>query len=191
MISFAGGIDPTTAQALVESYFNDLKKGNFEKRKIIVNTNSVSVVTKKPIEQMHIGIAYPTFDRNSIYKDTASAIDNVLGGSMSARLFQEVREKRGLAYSVYSYRSVYEETGMHTIYAGVNPKQAEQAYQAVLDVVNAIKKDGITKEEFFRSREQLKSSLLFGCENCNAQMLTYAKNMLFYNQHFYHLIYTD
>ena len=120
---------------------------------------------QKPIEQMHISLAYPSLPRGNEYEDVISAINGVMGGSMSSRLFQEVREKRGLAYSVYSYVSPFTEVGSHIIYAGVNPAQKQLAYDAICEVVSSLKKDGITNEEFLRSREQIKSSMFFSNEN--------------------------
>lgn len=184
IISFAGGIDPQTAQALVETYFGDLEKGEFEERKSVIIGSKKSLVKKKPIEQMHIGLAYPVPPRGGRLEDAISAINSVLGGSMSARLFQEVREKRGLAYSVYSYVSAFQEGGSQIIYAGVNPAQKEQAFEAIEKVVKELKENGVTSDEFLRSREQMKSSMFFSNENSNAQMLLYGKYMLYYNEIF-------
>jgi predicted Zn-dependent peptidase len=103
---------------------------------------------------------------------------------MSARLFQEVREKRGLAYSVYSYVSAFPECSSQNIYAGVNPAHADEAYEAIGEVVKAMKDKGITEEEFLRSREQMKSGMFFSNESSNAQMLLYGKYMLYFNKIF-------
>ena len=184
VISFAGAIDMTTAQALVETYFGNLAKGNFKKRKPTLILNRQSLVTQKTIEQMHIAIAYPALARGDARCDQLTAIDNILGGSMSARLFQEVREKRGLAYSVYSYVSAYNECGTQNIYAGVNPQKAEEAFEAILNVVNDIKHNGFKEEEFLRSREQMKSSLFFRNESTNSQMILYGRYLLDYDELF-------
>jgi predicted Zn-dependent peptidase len=184
VISFAGAIDMTTAQALVETYFGNLAKGNFEKRKPTLILNRQSLVTQKTIEQMHIAIAYPALARGDARCDQLTAIDNILGGSMSARLFQEVREKRGLAYSVYSYVSAYNDCGTQNIYAGVNPQKAEEAFEAILNVVNDIKHNGFKEEEFLRSREQMKSSLFFRNESTNSQMILYGRYLLDYDELF-------
>lgn len=184
VISFAGGIDPQTAQALVESYFGSLEKGNFEARKPQVIKQHQSLITRKPIEQMHIAIAYPSVPRGDEREDIVSALNAILGGSMSARLFQEVREKRGLAYSVYSYISAFPECATQNIYAGVNPAKANQAYEAICDVIKAMKEKGITEDEFMRSREQMKAGMFFSNESSNAQMLLYGKYMLYYNKGF-------
>ena len=184
VISFAGAIDGATAQALVESYFGALDRGAFETRTPKLITARKSLVKTKPIEQMHIAIAYPALPRAHEYEDAVSVINGILGGSMSSRLFQEVRERRGLAYSVYSYVSPFAECGSQIIYAGVNPAEKQSAYDAVCEVVSDIKKNGVTKEEFLRSREQMKSGMFFSNESTNAQMLLYGKNMLYFDKIF-------
>lgn len=178
VISFAGNIDFTTAQALVESYFGDLEKGEFEARTPILTETRQSLVKKKPIEQMHIALCYPALPRGDKNEELISVISGILGGSMSSRLFQEVREKRGLAYSVYSYLSLNKECGVQNIYAGVNPNKYEEAYEAICSVVKNLKENGITEDEFFRCREQNKASLFFSNESTNSQMILYGRNML-------------
>ncbi len=184
VISFAGAIDFSSAQALVENYFADLEKGAFEARKPQITFCHQSVVKRKPIEQMHLAIGYPAVPRGDEKEDMISAINGVLGGSMSARLFQEVREKRGLAYSVYSYISAFPECAIQNIYAGVNPAHVEEAYGAITDVIQDMRKNGITEDEFLRSREQMKAGMFFSNESTNAQMLLYGKYMLYYNKIF-------
>ena len=184
VISFAGAIDGQTAQALVETYFGMLEKGAFEKRTPVLGAKKQSLVKKKSIEQMHIALAYPAIERGNILEDAVGAINGILGGTMSSRLFQEVREKRGLAYSVYSYVSNFENCGSQIIYAGVNPSQKQEAYNAICDVVKDIKKNGVTKDEFLRSREQIKSGMFFSNESTNSQMLLYGKYMLYFDEIF-------
>ena len=181
VISFAGGIDFQTAQALVETYFGTLAKGRFEERTPNVMACHKSLVKQKPIEQMHLAIAYPSVPRGDKREDVVNAINSILGGSMSARLFQEVREKRGLAYSVYSYLSPFPQCATQNIYAGVNPANAEEAYEAINAVIAAMKRDGITEDEFMRSREQMKAGMFFSNESSNSQMLLYGKYMLNFN----------
>lgn len=184
VVSFAGGIDPETAQALVENYFSALEKGTFEERKPKIVYGRKSLVKNKPIEQMHLSIAYPSVPRGDEREDYITALNAILGGSMSARLFQEVREKRGLAYSVYSYLSSFPECASQNIYAGVNPSKVQEAYEAILEVIKTMKEKGITEDEFLRSREQMKASMFFSNESSNSQMLLYGRYMLYFNQVF-------
>lgn len=184
IVSFAGAIDMATAQALVESYFGELPTGEYEDRKAKIIKPHLSLVKRKPIEQMHLAIAYPAVPRGDKKEDMFTAINSVLGGSMSARLFQEVREKRGLAYSVYSYISAFSECASQNIYAGVNPNNLQQAYDAINAVIRDMKENGISEDEFMRSREQMKSSMFFSNESSNSQMLLYGRYMLNFNKIF-------
>ena len=178
VISFAGGVDFQTAQALVENFFGDIEKGEFKKGEKKIIHNHQSLIKKKPIEQTHLSIAYPALPRSHRLADALQAMSGVLGGNMSSRLFQEVREKRGLAYSVYSYLSLFDECGTLNIYAGVNPANAEQAYEAIRAVVEDLKTNGITDNEFSRSREQMKANMFFANESTSSQMILYGKYML-------------
>ncbi|MBQ9730086.1 MAG: insulinase family protein [Clostridia bacterium] len=178
VVSFAGGIKKEQAFALVDEYFAEMEKGAFEKREKTIIQSSNVLVKKKPIEQTHIALAFPAYSRNHELADAMSAMSGVLGGNMSSRLFQEVREKRGLAYSVYSYSSALEECGSLTIYAGVNPKKANDALSAIYAVIDDLLKNGLTEEEFLRSREQMKSTLFFSNENTSSQMVLYGKYLL-------------
>jgi predicted Zn-dependent peptidase len=179
VISFAGGIDFTTAIALVETYFGNLSQGKFEKRILTPQFLGQSLYKKKPIEQLHFALSYPSIPMNHALDLPATIMNSILGGSMSSRLFQEVREKMGLAYSVYSYASRYKECGNLTVYAGVNPTKATDAYEAVNAVIAELAKNGITDDEFMRGREQIKASTIFGLESTSSQMLIYGKEMLF------------
>ncbi len=184
VISFAGGVDMATAQALVESYFGDLEQGNFVRRPVQIQGGKRNLLKNKPIEQMHLAIAYPSVPRGDEREDLVAAINGILGGSMSARLFQEVREKRGLAYSVYSYPSAYPEAATLNIYAGVNPQNLTEAYDAITGVISDMKNKGISEDEFLRSREQMKAGMFFSNESSNSQMLLYGRYMLYYNEVF-------
>ena len=184
VISFAGAIDMTTAQALVESYFGALQQGLYEDREKCIIKPHLSLVKNKPIEQMHLAIAYPAVPRGHEKEDMFAALNSILGGSMSARLFQEVREKRGLAYSVYSYISAFAECAAQNIYAGVNPNNLQQAYEAINSVIVDMKEKGISEDEFLRSREQMKSSMFFSNESSNSQMLLYGRYMLNFDKLF-------
>ena len=178
VISFAGGVDFQTAQALVDEYFGDLEKGAFKKSKKNIQFTHKSLYRKKSVEQMHLGIAYPALKRDHELIDALNAVNGVLGGNMSSRLFQEVREKKGLAYSVYSYISSFDECGSLSIYAGVNSANALSAYEAIGKVIDDMRKNGITEDEFLRSREQMKAGMFFSNESTSSQMLLYGKYML-------------
>jgi predicted Zn-dependent peptidase len=108
----------------------------------------------------------------------------VLGGGMSSRLFQRIREELGLAYSVYSYASQYKTDGVLEIYAGVNTQNRDLAVEAIVEEVKRFKKEGITEQEFIRGKEQIKSAFIMGRESTASQMMLYGKYMIFLNSEY-------
>ena len=180
VVSFAGCIGVETAEKLVEKYFESaLKSRAFAQRKKPVSLSRRSLFKYKDIEQVHIALAYPSLPREHELMDAVQVMNTILGGGMSSRLFQKVREQMGLAYTVYSYPSFFTEGGMLTVYAGVNPANTEKAKGAILDTIESFRREKFTREEFERGKEQIKSSLIFAQENTASQMLLYGKHMLY------------
>lgn len=179
VICFAGAISFEKAKELCEKYFGDMERGNFIRRDKLVFPQTNNLYKKKPIEQAHIALGFPSVPRTSARLEAVQIMNTVMGSGMSSRLFQEVREKLGLAYSVYSYGSHYTECGHLTVYAGVNPKNIQTAYQAILNVFSEAKKEGIKQEEFLRAREQMRASGIFAQESTSSQMLWYGRRLLY------------
>ena len=179
VISMAGNIEPDYAEELVAKYFSALHSAPTEKIAVKVENPAKSLFRKKEIEQIHIGFAFPSVKRYDPLFDATQILNSVLGGSMSSRLFQKVREELGLAYTVYSYLSSYEETGSLVVYSGVNAGNYHKSVDAVFDCINDIKRKNISKEEFMRGKEQLTSSLVFAQESTSSQMLLYGKELIY------------
>jgi predicted Zn-dependent peptidase len=135
-------------------------------------------VATKDTEQAHIcwgtlGVAADDDDRFA-----QGVLDAVLGGGMASRLFQEIREKRGLAYAVYSYSSPYMDTGSFTIYAGTRPDNTEQVIRLIATEVEKVLESGITSEELDRARESMKGHLVLGLENTNTRMVRLGRSQI-------------
>ncbi|MDR7316010.1 pitrilysin family protein [Brevibacillus nitrificans] len=141
------------------------------------------IFQQKKTEQAHLCISLPGFKVG--HKDTYSLIllNNVLGGSMSSRLFQEIREERGLAYSVYSYHSSYKEAGTFTVYTGTAQEQVGQVFDIVSQVLRDVADHGITDKELNKGKEQLKGSLMLSLESTNSRMSRLGKNELLLERH--------
>lgn len=135
-------------------------------------------LVEKDVEQVHICMTLPGFARDSEGQYPLAVLSNIFGGSMSSRLFQSIREKLGLAYSVYSYPTSYTGTGTLTLYAGTGEKQAKEVLNRMMDEMERIRREGITNEEFNRSRDQLKGSYLLGMESSSARMNALGKTLL-------------
>lgn len=185
VISIAGNVDVDLVADCVERLF----VGNFKKIKGAKQIKSKAIKPRKlykskKIEQTHIGFIMKGFSAKDELSDAFSIANTILGGGMSSRLFQKIREELGLCYSVYSYPSQYKDSGILEIYAGVNTESRERATKAIVDEVKKFKKHGITAQEFLRGKEQIKSALVFGQESTASQMLLYGKNLLFLEKEF-------
>lgn len=179
VISMAGNITVEFAEELVEKYFASVPSRKADKRALNVTLKSKNLYKKKDIEQVHVAIAYPSMKRYERLCDATQIMNAVLGGSMSSRLFQTVREELGLAYTVYSYVTPYELSGSLTVYAGVNADSYMQSVEAIYNCIEGIKKKNLTEDEFRRGKEQLLSSLVFAQESTSSQMLLYGKELIY------------
>ena len=179
VISMAGNIDINLAETMVEKYFAGKEKHCCKRNTVKVELQGNSLFKKKDIEQVHVGIAYPSVKRYDKLYDATQILNAILGGSMSSRLFQTVREELGLAYTVYSYVSTYAEAGALSVYAGVNSEKYLQSVEAIYKCISDIKNKSISEEEFIRGKEQLVSSQIFAQESSSSQMLLFGKELLY------------
>ena len=111
-------------------------------------------------------------------KYTLSVISNILGGNMSSRLFQKIREDRGLCYSVYTYASSYRYDGMFTVYAGTTKENYTEVIEIIKNEFNDIRKNGVTEDELQKAKNQLLSSMIIGLETSKSRMSRMANNYI-------------
>lgn len=137
------------------------------------------VVRPKEIEQNHLCIGFPGLPLLDKKRYAYQLMNGIIGGGMSSRLFQTVRERNGLCYSVYSFPSSHVDTGMFSIYVGLGQEQEQKATRLICDVLRQFCEEGPTREELSRCREQLKSNLLMGLESTNARMHHLGRSELF------------
>lgn len=182
VISIAGNVTDTFINE-VEKYFGSYEgaRGETIENKPVFHSNQIS--RKKETEQAHLCIGYNglSIGHEDIY--SLILLNNILGGSMSSRLFQEVREQRGLAYSVFSYHSSYQDSGVVTIYGGTGAKQLDVLFETIQETLGKLKQEGITAKELNNSKEQLKGSLMLSLESTNSRMSRNGKNELLLKRH--------
>lgn len=126
-------------------------------------------VIRKDIEQVHICINLPGFSKDQPQNWAQLLFSNAFGGTMSSRLFQSVRERSGLAYSVYSYPTAYENSGFITLYAGAGPENAVRVTELILGELGRVKRDCLTNEELARAKDQLTASYLMARESTSSR----------------------
>jgi len=182
VIAIAGNFEQAKVERLVARYFGRTKstKRISKDARRPPEVHGGVLVKRKPLEQVHLclglkGVAAGHRDRYALY-----ALNSVLGGSMSSRLFQEVREKRGLAYSIYSLLSGYSDVGTVTVYAATRPKEVERVVDLVCREIGRISKQGIERKELDRAKNQMKGSLMLSLESSHSRMSKLAKDELVY-----------
>jgi predicted Zn-dependent peptidase len=130
------------------------------------------------LEQVHLCLGLQGVAAGHKDRYAAHALNGVLGGSVSSRLFQEVREKRGLVYSIYSFLSTYSDGGMITIYAGTRPREVERVIQQVQRELKRMRSNGVEAKDLARVKNQMKGSLMLSLESSHSRMSKLAKDEL-------------
>jgi predicted Zn-dependent peptidase len=168
VVVVSGKVDGVKAKKLIERYFGgkleDKKKPNFEKFKEFQKTPQIKLKYKKT-EQVHLALGFtgPKFtDKDFLATQILSII---LGGSMSSRLFINIRDRHGLCYDIHSSFDSYQDVGLFSIIAGLDKNRIHQAIKLILDEVRKIKKNGITIEELKKAQEFLKGHIILEMEN--------------------------
>jgi predicted Zn-dependent peptidase len=185
VVSIAGNFEQAQLDRLVERYFGkgrSARAAHLNGRRAPDMHGGV-LLKKKRLEQVHLclglkGVAAGHQDRYALY-----ALNSVLGGSVSSRLFQEVRERRGLVYSIYSFLSGYSDSGMITVYAATRPKEVDRVVDLVCREIQQIGRNSVEEQELERAKTQMKGSLMLSLESSHSRMSKLAKDELTYGRH--------
>lgn len=178
VISLSGNFDVDETMEILEKYFSGIKPGSTKRDSENYVYEPDYVFKQRDIEQTHLalgykGVAYEHEDRFAM-----TLYGNILGGSMSSRLFQKVREEKGLAYTVQAFSSSFVDNGYFTVYAAVGHDKTEEAVEAIRDELILIREKGVTDHELKMTKEQIKGNYIFGQENINKRMFSSGRNKL-------------
>jgi predicted Zn-dependent peptidase len=146
-----------------------------QERLMVLNEN-------KKLEQAHICIGAPGLSQTAPNRYAAYLLNTALGGGMSSRLFQEVREKRGRVYSIYSFMSAFLDCGYFGVYAGTNPEWVDEVIEVTLKEINKVVRGGLAPEELARAKSQLKGNMLLGMESTESRMNRVARNEIYFRR---------
>ncbi len=182
IISCAGKFQPAKMLGLLRERFGGLRRGS-EPRKGPPPEfrNDVRVYTKD-ISEAHICIGVPSVSQTSEDRYPLFVLNTLLGGGVSSRLFQEIRENRGLAYSVYSYTSMYIDTGLWGVYAGVSKKRIREVAELIIQEMLSLK-DTLTDEELDKAKRHLKGNMILGLESTNSRMNNIARQEICFGRY--------
>ena len=178
IISLCGSFSDADLKAVCEA-FSALPAGAPREMPEAAYRKAV-VVKKKDIEQNHLLLVFPGLYANHPDRYVLAALNNILGAGMSSRLFQRVRERSGLCYSIYSFTSLYQNTGVLGIYVALGRETQEDALRMIREELELFRDEGVTQEELSRTKEQLKTTLLMSLESTNSRMSSMARNEMIF-----------
>lgn len=178
VVAVAGNFDEEAIEAIFEDRLTSLRAEKPKKEIQLKPYQQSFNVKVRDIEQTHICLATPGIALDDPRYYTFVLLNSIFGGSMSSRLFQNIREQKGLAYSVCSMNLFSSYWGFFSIYAGVSPEKTEEALDAIHYELDTLREGGVTEEELAMAKEQMKSSYIFGLESVNSRMFSIGKNKL-------------
>lgn len=181
VISAAGHVEHDALLARVTDLFTDLPGDDASATPPASYLGGESR-TEKPLEQSHVVLGFQGISRHDADYYTAAALSTILGGGMSSRLFQEVREKRGLVYSIFSFHSSYQDDGQFAIYAGTGPDKLPELVPVVCDEVRRICDTVVNDAELRRAKAQMRANLLMGRESMMTRANQQAKQLVHYGE---------
>jgi predicted Zn-dependent peptidase len=176
ILAAAGNIDHEALVAYFQPLFESLESTGENIPRNTPGTNGGVICHYKTLEQAHICMGGKAPHLSSEHRFAGAILNTILGGSMSSRLFQEIREKRGLAYSVYSFLSAYIDTGLLGVYVGTDPLEVDRVLALVNKEIRKILNGGISESDLAEAKEHLTGGLLLSAENTDTRMMRLAKN---------------
>ncbi|MBM4123790.1 MAG: insulinase family protein [Nitrospira sp.] len=184
VIAVAGNFDLAPLSAWLEASFGSTQGS--DRPRLNRWPSAVSggvVVRRKPLEQAHLSLGLKGIALGHKDRFAAHALNAVLGGSVSSRLFQEIREKRGLAYTIYSYLSSFSDGGTLTVYAATRPREITRVVDLVCKEIRRLGASGMDDQELERAKNQMKGSLMLSLEGSHSRMSKLAKDELYQGRH--------
>jgi predicted Zn-dependent peptidase len=183
LITAAGNLDHESIIDLVREKFADLRdSGNVPTDSAPKHHAPIVLKKKEALEQVHIALGVPAYPLAHELRFPLYVLNTVLGGGMSSRLFQNIREKQGLAYSVYSDLNLFSDTGCFTIYAGTGVDTAKQVVSSVVEEIRQLKYELIAEEALRRAKDHLKGSLMLSLESTSSRMSNLARQELYFKR---------
>ena len=183
LITAAGNLDHDRIVKLVCEKFAELRENGAPPVDTTPKTHAPIVMKKKEsLEQVHIAIGVPAYPLAHELRFPLYVLNTVVGGGMSSRLFQNIREKQGLAYAVYSELNLFSDTGCFTVYAGTAVETAKQVVNSVIQEFRQLKEELIGVDELQRAKDHLKGSLMLSLESTSSRMSNLARQELYFDR---------
>jgi len=184
IISAAGNLDHAQLRDLVSRAFQSVSSNGETFTQQAPKVVPQVITRTKELEQSHVCLGTDSYPQSHEDRYVSYILNTILGGSMSSRLFQNVREKRGLAYSVFSGLSAYRDAGNITIYAGCSNEAVGEVIDLCVEELRQIKREPAPESELRRAQDHLKGSLMLSLENTASRMSHLARQEIYFDRHF-------
>ncbi|MSO45296.1 MAG: insulinase family protein [Acidobacteria bacterium] len=182
IIAATGNIEHEAVKDLVSRMFDGVPPHGDPLNDVPPIASSMIIIRNKDLEQSHVCLGTPGYQQDHDDRYASYVLNTILGGSMSSRLFQNVREKRGLAYSVFSGLSAYRDTGSMTIYAGCANDAVGELIDVVIAELRRIKQEPPPASELQRAKDHLKGSLMLNLESTSSRMSQLARQEIYFDR---------
>lgn len=177
VVAVAGNL-PDDLLPLIERYFGEWQGHGADRTHASPNVDAAVNVTTRDTEQAHLVFGGPSIVRDDDRRFALSLADHVLGGGMSSRLFDEIREQRGLAYAVHSFRLPFSDAGASAVYVGTTPTQTGEVLNLIREQLDLIVSEGVTPSELERAKGHIAGALALGLEDPNSRMIRIGRTEL-------------
>ena len=184
IVSAVGNLEHARVRELVEQKFGSLAKEGEPYLEDAPRVVPKTLIRNKELEQSHLCVGVSSYPQEHEDRYSSYVLNTLLGGSMSSRLFQNVREKRGLAYAVFSGLSAYRDAGSFTIYAGCSNEAVGEVIDLVVEELRTVKQSPVPDAELQRSKDHLKGSLMLSLENTASRMSHLARQEIYFDRQF-------
>ena len=184
IVSAVGNLEHARVRELVEAKFGSLAATDDTIADEPPHVVAQTLIRNKELEQSHICVGVSSYPQNHDDRYSSYVLNTLLGGSMSSRLFQNVREKRGLAYAVFSGLSAYRDAGSFTIYAGCSNEAVGEVIDLVVEELRGVKTSSVPETELQRAKDHLKGSLMLSLENTASRMSHIARQEIYFDRQF-------
>jgi len=184
IVSAVGNLEHERVRELVEERFGSLVPSGEPCGEQAPNVVPKVLIRNKELEQSHLCVGVSSYPQNHDDRYSSYLLNTLLGGSMSSRLFQNVREKRGLAYAVFSGLSAYRDAGSFTVYAGCSNDAVGQVIDLVVEELRGVKQKPVPEAELQRAKDHLKGSLMLSLENTASRMSHLARQEIYFDRQF-------
>lgn len=182
VVSAAGNVDHAQFSGAVAAAFGGLSGNRPPRKESEVDGHALTSFVNKTTEQVHFCLGAMGYAQRCREKYALAAIDSILGGGMSSRLFQEIRENRGLAYAIGSYSTSYQEAGMFAVYGGTSVGSVKEVLALIRAEIESIGRRGVTEEELTRAKNQIRGALVLGQESMSNRMSRLAKSEMYFGR---------